>query len=654
MKFKLFSLLALLLGFIGGAFLLNQLGSSARLDLTEQKLYTLSEGTRNILAQLNQPVELELYFSQKASADLVKVRAYEQRVRELLDEYVMLSGGKLSLKVVDPAPFSEEEDQATAYGLQAVPVSVSGDNLYFGLVAKAQLPLAEPAAEPQDENDVLSDDSSAAEHNDIAPDKAAAEQAVATQEHVAKLPFLQPDREAFLEYEITQLIYQVQQTQPVVIGLLSGLDVRGGFNPQTGRPAPAWMAIDQLDGPYEIRSLTAGLDHIDDDIDLLLLVQPPELTDAALYAIDQFALKGGRVLAFLDPVAETAPNGGLMGMGDSGSASSLNTLLKSWGVGWNPDQVVLDATNALVVNQGPGRPPLRHFGLLALHPESLNADDVVTAQLEAINLSSVGHFTALEDATSSVEPWLYSSHDSMLTDANRLRMGGDLMALQRDFVPASEEFNLAVRVQGKAASAFPDGVDGKKADGHLATTDHLAVTLVADTDVLSDRLWVQVQNFFGQRIASPWADNGALLVNLADHLGGSADLISLRARGQYSRPFERVNTLRRDAEQQFLASEQRLQQELEDTEQQLSALQEQRDGDSGVLTLSAEQQAALEQFQQKKVEIRKELRNVQHELDKDIEALGMRLKVLNIVILPLLFTLLLWGVVVWRRRRQSL
>ncbi len=630
MKLKLFSLLALLLGFIGGAFLLNQLGSGARLDLTEQKLYTLSEGTRNILAQLEQPVELELYFSQKASADLVKVRAYQQRVRELLDEYVMLAGGKLSLKVIDPAPFSEEEDQATAYGLQAVPVSVSGDNLYFGLVAKARLP---QAAENQSSDEKAAD---------------------AGKEQVAQLPFLQPDREAFLEYEITQLIYQVQQSKPVVIGLLSGLDVRGGFNPQTGRPAPAWMAIDQLDGPYELRSLTAGLDQIDDDIDLLLLVQPPELTDSALYAIDQFALKGGRVLAFLDPVAETAPNGGLMGMGDSGSASSLNKLLQNWGVGWNPDQVVLDAANALVVNQGPGRPPLRHFGLLALHPESLNADDVVTAQLEAINLSSVGHFTALENATSSVEPWLYSSHDSMLTDANRLRMGGDLMALQRDFVPANEEFNLAVRVQGKADSAFPDGVDGVKADTHLASTERLAVTLVADTDVLSDRLWVQVQNFFGQRIASPWADNGALLVNLADHLGGSADLISLRARGQYNRPFERVNTLRRDAEQQFLASEQRLQQELEETEQQLSALQDQRDGDNGVLTLSAEQQAALEQFQQKKIEIRKELRNVQHELDKDIEALGMRLKVLNIFVLPLLFTLLLWGLVAWQRRRQSL
>ncbi|MBU2038079.1 MAG: Gldg family protein [Gammaproteobacteria bacterium] len=630
MKFKLFSLLALLLGFIGGAFLLNQLGSGARLDLTEQKLYTLSEGTRNILAQLNQPVELELYFSQKASADLVKVRAYQQRVRELLDEYVMLAGGKLSLKVIDPAPFSEEEDQATAYGLQAVPVSVSGDNLYFGLVAKAQLP---QAAENQSSDEKAAD---------------------AGKEQVAQLPFLQPDREAFLEYEITQLIYQVQQSKPVVIGLLSGLDVRGGFNPQTGRPAPAWMAIDQLDGPYELRSLTAGLDHIDDDIDLLLLVQPPELTDSALYAIDQFALKGGRVLAFLDPVAETAPNGGLMGMGDSGSASSLNKLLQNWGVGWNPDQVVLDAANALVVNQGPGRPPLRHFGLLALHPESLNADDVVTAQLEAINLSSVGHFTALENALSSIEPWLYSSTEAMLTDANRLRMGGDLMALQRDFVPANEEFNLAVRVQGKADSAFPDGVDGVKADTHLASTERLAVTLVADTDVLSDRLWVQVQNFFGQRIASPWADNGALLVNLADHLGGSADLISLRARGQYNRPFERVNTLRRDAEQQFLASEQRLQQELEETEQQLSALQDQRDGDNGVLTLSAEQQAALEQFQQKKIEIRKELRNVQHELDKDIEALGMRLKVLNIFVLPLLFTLLLWGLVAWQRRRQSL
>lgn len=637
MKNKSVTLLLLFTVFLLLAWGITRLGSQARLDLTQQQLYTLSQGTRNIITALDYPVTLELYFSAGASADLNRLRAYAQRVEEFLHEYEMLSAGRLTVRVIDPEPFSEAEDQAAAYGLQAVPVG-NGDSLYFGLVAKAE----------------VADRGTAEQQPTPTP--------AATRENTATLAFLQPDREAFLEYDITQLIDQVQQTDPPVIGLISGLDVRGGFDPRTGQPSPAWMSLDQLDGPYELRSIAANTAQIDDDVDILMLVQPPEMTDATLYAIDQFAMRGGRIMAFIDPLAENAPAPGMMGMADQGSADSLNRLLSAWGVQWDSSQVVLDAAHGIVVSQGQGRPPVRHFGLLALDKGSMRDGDVVTAPLETVNVSSSGYFTAAEDATTVITPWLISSTDSALTGAQRMRMGGDLMELQRDFVPSGKQYALAVRVTGSADSAFADGPPAVEAGDAAAaeavaqrqSTDQLAVTLVADTDVLSDRLWVQVQNFFGQRIASPWADNGALLVNLADNLSGSADLISLRARGQYSRPFTRVDEIQRLAEQRFLASEKRLQQQLQDTEQQLAELQQQRDEDGGVLTLSAEQQQALERFRQQKVEIRKELRNVQHELDKDIDALGTRLKVINIFVLPLLLTLLLGAFAWWRRRTQHL
>lgn len=615
MKLKSLSLMALLAIFLLSVVLINQLGSRARLDLTEQGLYTLSDGSRKILAEMKQPLEIQLFFSQQASKDLTRLRAYATQVEELLNEYVLHSNDMLSLQVIDPEPFSEQEDLATELGLQAVPVSGFGDELYFGLAVKQ---LTE-----EGEGDV------------------------------AVLPFLQPDKEAFLEYDVTQLIYQLQQTRAPVIGLLSGLDVRGGFNPQSGQPTPAWMAIEQLDRQYEVRSLTAELETIEADVDVLMLIQPPALSDQALYAIDQFALRGGRVLAFLDPLAESAPLSP-MAMADPVSATSLNPLLKSWGVQWDADQVVLDAANALVVNQGRNRPPLRHFALLSLGQDDAENNSVVTAQLESINLASAGHWLAAEDGQSEVKPWLFSSADAQLTDANRLRINPDLVALQRGFVASGEHYNLAVRVSGNASTAFPEGVKGKKVDDHRAATKQLAVTLVADTDLLTDRLWVQVQNFFGQRIASPWADNGNLLINLTDQLAGSPDLINLRARGQYARPFSKVEALQRAAEERFLASEQRLQQRLQETERQLAELQQQKDAEDSVLTLSDEQQAALENFQRQKVEIRKELRAVQHELDKDIEALGSQLKVLNIFILPLLLTLISWLLAVLLRRRQQL
>lgn len=593
---------------------LQQLGGNARLDLTEQKLYTLSDGTRSVLQTLEQPLQLTLYFSRSAATDLIPLRAYAQRVEELLAEYELAANGKLQVQVIDPVPYSDEEDQATAFGLQAVPVSGGLEQLYFGVVVQR------------------AGDSNGA---------------------FAVQPFLQPGREAFLEYELTQLIYQIQQKRAPVIGLLSGLDVLGGFDMRTGQPNPAWMALEQLQNNYEVRSLTASTDVISEEIDILLLIQPPELTEETLYGIDQFALNGGRVMVFIDPLAETSPAGGMMGMNDPASASSLTRLLSQWGVGWNPDEVVLDAQQALVVNQGPGRPPMRHLGILGVSSEFMASADVITAQLDTVNLSSSGHLTLLDGRTTQIEPWLLSSEDAMLTDPKKLEIGADLMLLQREFVPAGETYVFAAHLMGTATTAFAEGINGKKRENHRDRTDALAVSVIADTDILSDRLWVQVQDFFGRRMASPWADNGDLLINLADHLSGSAELMSLRARGQYSRPFERVSELRMQAEQRFLLSEQRLQQQLEETEQQLAELQEQR-SDDGTLTLSPEQQAALTQFQRQKLEIRRELRSVQHELNKDIEQLGTWLKVLNIFVLPVLFTLLM-GLIAWLyRKRQAL
>ncbi|GGY45026.1 hypothetical protein GCM10011297_17540 [Bacterioplanes sanyensis] len=598
--------LVLLLGSAG----LQQLGGQARLDLTEHQLYSLSDGTEKILSELQKPLTMELYFSQQGSEDLTRLRAYAERVTELLEEYRLRAGGQLSVQRIDPEPFSEAEDDATRFGLQSVPVGNFGDSLYFGLVIR-----------DADDN-------------------------------YEALTFLQPDREAYLEYEITQMIYRLQQDRAPVIGVLSGLPVMGGFDPRSGQPSGPWTAIEQLRNLYEVRSLPSDLTQVDEDVDVLMLIQPPELTDQTLYAIDQFALAGGRVMAFIDPVAETA-QGGMMGMGDQASASSLQPLLKAWGVNWQPSEAVLDASNALVVSQGPGKPPLRHFGLLALSPAKQPEELLVTANLEALNFSSAGFLAAIDSATTEFQPWLFTSTESMRINANKLQLGNDLLALQREFTSADERQVLAAHVTGKASSAFTSeqASDWQQGDqAHLADTEQLAVTLVADTDWLSDRLWVQVQNFFGQRIATPWADNGALLVNLSDQMAGSAALMSLRARGQYQRPFTRVDHLRQQAEQRFLASEQRLQQRLQETEQKLNELQPEVGEDS--LALTSEQQQALEEFQQQKLDIRRELREVQHALNQDIEALGARLKVLNIFILPLLLTLLA-GLVAWLWQRRS-
>jgi ABC-type uncharacterized transport system involved in gliding motility auxiliary subunit len=589
--------------------LFNGISSAAfknwRLDLTEQGLYGLSEGTENILQGMQTEVRIDLYFSTSASRDLAALRGYAQRVEELIQEYALISEGKLVVNKIDPEPFSEQEDEAAAAGLSALPINNGLETLYFGIVASSEY----------------------------------GEQVI---------PFLQPDREAYLEYELSQLIYNLQRNTLPVVGVISSLDVQGGFDYRSGQQTAPWMSFDQLQQLYEIRSLTTDIEAIDDDVDLLVLVQPKGLSESALRAIDRFALAGGRVLLFVDPLAEQDSQGP-MGMEEGSDPDVIQPLLKAWGVDFDSHKVVLDADYALVVNQGPGRPPVRHIALAGLDPTAMAEDDIALMDLEMVNLASAGALQASEGASTNFEPLLRGGANSMLVDVNKLRLVKDPVALARDFQADDSAYVYAARISGPAKSAFP--VDEELADNDLQEGENLAITIVADTDVLSDRLWVQVQNFFGQRIASPWADNGNLFINWVDHLVGSADLISIRARGSYSRPFERVAELQQDAEERFRDHERELQMQLEATEAELNNLQSQQAGEDGLVTLTPEQEQALQAFQQQKIAIRKQLRDVQHELNKEIEALGEQMKWLNITFIPILLTL--WVLLSAWRRKQS-
>lgn len=567
---------------------------SARIDLTDQNIYTLSQGTQNIVDGLDQDVTLNFYYSDKVTKDITGLRSYAKRVEELLQEYVLLSGGKLSLNVIDPEPFSEAEDQAAEAGLQAVPIA-TGDDIYFGLQAKSE-----------NGNDSI-------------------------------IAFFQPDREPFLEYEISELIYRLNQTQLPVVGLLTGLDMRGGFDMQSGQPTPPWVVFDQLDQLYDVRWVEDQPDMIDPEIELLIVAQPDTLDETSQYAIEQFVLRGGKLLAFVDPKAESKQADPLS---DLPGNNVLGPLFSQWGIQYDPMQLVIDAEYGLTVSMGQNQPPVRHLGLLGVQIDGLNANEVVTAELETLNFAAAGYIAAIEGATTSFDPLVWSSTVAKTVDLETYNKATDPRQLMNGFEPTGESYALAARVSGPAESFFekaPEAIEDMPE--HLAKSENINVMVVADTDVLTDRLWVQVQNFFGQRIVQPWADNGAFSQNMVEQFLGSDDLIDIRSRGRFARPFEVVQDLKQAAQDKYYQNEQALQQQLEVTEKRLAELEEQRDKDT--LTLSPEQQMTLNGFQQEKLRIRKALRDVRHELDKDIEGLGTKLKVLNIAILPILLTLLL-------------
>jgi ABC-type uncharacterized transport system involved in gliding motility auxiliary subunit len=586
-----------------------------RLDLTEQRLHTLSDGTVRILGRIDEPVRLKLFYSEKAARDVPQFRVFADRVVELLEEMASRSGGKVTLEIVDPVPFSEIEDQAEQAGLQGVPLSNVGDKLYFGLVGT----------------------------NSTAGN--------------ASMPFILPDKEAFLEYDVAKLIATLSVDEPPVVALLSGLPTGPGRDPVTGQPTLGWIVDQELSRRFEIRRLQADPSSIADDVDLLMLVHPKSLPTPTLRAIDQFVLRGGRLLVFVDPDAESDPAGNLLdpvAMAE-GRDSDLPELFRAWGIQYDPTKVVLDRKYAMLQSlAGPAAPPVRHFAVLGLHADTLNQKDVVSAQLENLNVSSAGVFALAKESNLKAEPLVQTSADAALVDTEVVRAAyADPRTLGDDFKPDGDgPYLIAARLTGELTTAFPDDT----APGHLAKSAKPAqIILVADTDLLSDRMWVDVQNFLGQPIANAFGDNGSFVYNAVDNLAGDGDLIQVRTRATSTRPFTRLDSIRRTAEQRFRTEEKQLQDQLATLEARLEQLKPAGAGpDAPVPTLSRAQQAELAQFQKQKVATRKALRDVQHQLNADIEAIDTRLRLANIFGIPavlLLLALVIWGRNHFRRKR---
>jgi len=609
----LLALPVLAIAFVALVWLSSLALRGARLDLTEHRQYTLSPGTLRILAKVPDPVTLQLFYSEKAAEGEPQFRIFAQRVRELLEEVAAKSNGKVTLKVIDPEPFSDAEDKAAEYGLTAVPLHNNGDKLYFGLVG----------SNSTDGESVM--------------------------------PFIQPSKEAFLEYDVARIITTLSNPGKPGLAILSDLPNGPGYDPLSGQVRPAWVMDRQLSEFFDIRRLAPDPKSIGDDVKVLMLIHPKALAPETQYAIDQFVLRGGHLLAFVDPDAESDPGGANVDPSQPAQtrSSDLPALFAAWGLVYDPAKVVLDAQAALQVQPDPAQPPVRHLAILGLRAASMNQKDVVTADLETLNLSSAGALSLAPGSTLKLEPLLQSSNNSALAAVSTVRAAtSDPALLARGFKPDNGgPYVLAGRLTGQLKTAFPDRNDAK----HLASsTGPVNVLVVADTDLLSDRMWVQAQDFLGQQILNPFANNADFVYNAVDNLAGDDDLIQVRTRPTSVRPFERIEVVKRAAEVRYQDKARTLQQQLDDLEQKLAGLQP-TTASGKPQALSREQQAQLQQYQREKLRTRKELRDVQHQLNADIEAIGARLKQINILAMPALVLLATVLVALrrrWRRRPE--
>jgi ABC-type uncharacterized transport system involved in gliding motility auxiliary subunit len=604
-----------------------------RVDLTRDKLFTLSPGTRSVLARIDEPISLRLYVSERLAREIPSYGVYAARVREMLQEYRAAARGRIDLRIIDPAPFSDEEERAIAAGIQGVPVNQAGEVVYFGLAG----------ANSADKEEVI--------------------------------PFLQPERERFLEYDLTKLVYNLVTAKKKPVGLLSTIPLQGQFMGPRVPPQP--MAIyAQLESFFEIRRIERDAASIPDDLAMLAIVHPQNLPEKTQYAIDQFVLRGGRVLVFVDPHAE----GDMARPGPAAqtgmTSSNLPRLFAAWGLEMLDGKVAADRAAARRVNAGDAQRvrAVDYVVWVGMREPNFDRSDVLLADTQLLNFASAGILRPLAGATTTLTPLVRTSDQSMEIDADQLKFAPDPVALLANFKPSGERYTLVARVRGPAKTAFPDGApkeEEEKKEGDQAAAApaaapapaaaaHLAeskgainVIVVADTDLLEDRFWAQVQDFFGQRMVVPVANNGDFVVNAIDNLSGDDALISLRSRGQSARPFTVVQDLQREAELAFRAKERALNDRLKATQEKLNELQKQEQGQGAsraVLTQS--QQQAIDQFRAELLDTRRQLREVQFELNRDINRMQFWVQFVNIAGVPALVALFALGLWAWRARRR--
>lgn len=562
-----------------------------KLDLTERRQYTISAPTRTLLAGMKEPVTLRLYVSRGVREANPLLASYADRVRDLLKTYVAESGGKLVLELIDPEPFSPEEDRAVGFGLQPIALE-TGANGYLGLAG----------TNSTDDVDVI--------------------------------PVLSPERERFLEYDLTRLVYNLANPDKPVVALISGLPINGDPLAQY-RP---WQVYEQLSQFFSIRYLGGDITSFDPDVQVLLLVHPTRLSDKTLFAIDQFVLRGGRVLAFLDPHSEAAamrqraPSPGAQ-------ASALGPLLSAWGVELVPGKIVADRQAARQVQYPSGgrQQIVDYLAWLAFDRGALAADELMTAELNRLTFASAGILRRLDGATTELVPLVTSSADSQAVDVEKVAAFPDPLGLLRTFKPDGERRVIAARLQGPVKSAWPEalpeGVEAP-ADRRTASDGPVSIVLVADTDLLEDRAWLATQQLLGQQVTLPLADNANFVANALDYLAGSSALTGLRGREVTLRPFTRVEEIRRAAEASYRAKEQELLERLKNLQDKLASLEVKRGEDAALL--NAEQRAEIDGFKAQLLDTRRELRDVQYALRRDIETLRDRLRLLNIVAVPVL------------------
>jgi len=609
-----------------------------RVDLTKEKAYTLSAGTKAILRKLDTPVKVRFYCTQveNSTAETVYLRGYARKVEDLLAEYKQIAGSKLVIEKYNPTPDSDAEDSARLHGIQGEALS-NGENFYLGLAVG------------------------------VGPDDRQA------------VPFLDPREEKLLEYKLSRAISRVVAgPDKPVVGVMSPLPVFGmAANPMMmrmgqGQNQEPWALVNELKNDFNVKRVGMDVDKIEDDIKVLLVIHQREITDKAQYAIDQLIMRGGKLIAFLDalPLMDSREQNQMLG-NIPNSGSSMEKLLKAWGLAFDTTKVVADLTFKMQVGGRNGR-PVDAPAFLSITPDGINREDIITSQIDNLWLPFAGAITGTPVAGLKETVLIKSSKESQLVDGFMANLSGENVL--KEFKPSGNVYALAVRLSGKFKTAFPnckpeDKKDDAKKDDEKKDADKKpeekkpenslketkqdnVVILVGDADMLFDNFALrQIQSPFGN-LAMAMNGNLNFAQNAVEQLTGDSNLIGVRSRTVQNRPFTLVREMQTKAEENYRSKIKELEDSLAETQRRLNELQQKKEKGQRFI-LSPEQQAELENFRKKEAEVKIKLKDERKKLRRDIDSLENRLKWFNIAAMPLVVSASGLALAFYKRKRTA-
>ena len=609
-----------IIGFLSFNILNKNFFKNMRFDLTKSNVYTLSSGTKSILHSIKEPLNFKLFYTKQIGDTNPVYQNYYNKVKELLEQYVLLSNNKIQLKIYNPEPFSNEEDQALEHGMQGVEI-LQGVYGYFGLVASNST---------DDEEKII---------------------------------FFDSNRESFLEYDLSKIVSNLANPNRRVIGLYTNLPVLGTFNPlaksRDAASIPPWIVYNRIKEFFEVKRIHEKTRKISDDLELIMIIHPQEVPERILYMFDQFVLRGGKLLIFLDPNAEVERFRTEQQQSTSVSknnSSTLKELLDRWGVELVEDKVVGDLLSARRVSIGTDAQPsvTDYIAWLDIKSEYIDSSHQATSKVKNLTFATAGILKHNNRNSIEFKRLVWSTKQSMQIDAEEVRSSPDPTTLLRNFVPSNEELVLAAEINGNFVSNFPDGPpktdrDNFKKENHLQNSvKPSSLIIVSDVDMLYDEYWIR----FTESGAAPISNNADFAINLLEYLNGTEDLIGLRGKGTSLATFTRVERIQKEAEQKYRSKEQELLDKLNDYQQKLKKIESGKGNEEGKDIISEDETSEIEKFRSEMVRVRTELRQVQNALRVNIEKLDSQLKFFNIFLVPILLVILSIILSLIRRKKR--